>query len=182
MKLRKWMLVFVLVVILLVGSVAAANASARLRVTGGINYPYPPDTQSGWAWAEMSITIDSAGNAEGMMRYKSYTVDKPKDWGGWVGEPICGAFGEYMGLPTVSIVFRVEDTVDAPSWIGKYAKASISDGGQNAQNDLLGLVVWDLENGPVEEMPSCDFEEPFFAWPGVNGNFTIHMPSGNNGK
>ncbi len=178
MKLRKWVVIFIVVAILLVGTVMAANAAAKLRVTGGINYPYPPDTQAGWAWAEMNVAIDADGSADGMLRYKSYTVEKPKDWGGWIGEPICGAFGEYLGLPTVSIVFEVIDTVDAPSWVGKYAKASITDGGPKAEDDLVGLVVWGLD-GPVATMPTCEFEAPFFAWPGVNGNMTIHMPGGN---
>jgi len=181
MKLRKWSLVFVLVLILLVASVVAVNAAAKLRVTGGINYPYPPDLLTGWAWGEMNITIDQDGKAEGMFRYKSYTVDKPKDFGGWIGEPICGALGEYMGLPTVAIVVRVADTVDAPEWVGKYAKFTASDGGPKAEDDLVGLVAWGPE-GPVDEQPECVFEEPFFAWPGVNGNFTIHMPGRNSGK
>jgi len=178
MKLRKWMLVFVLVVILLVASVVAANAAAKLKVTGGGNYIYPPDTQTGWAWGSLSITIDADGKAEGMFRYKSYTEHKPKDWGGWIGEPICGVYGEYAGRPTVAIVVQVAETVDAPGWVGKYAKFTVSDGDPIAEDDLIGLVEWG-EEGPVDEMPSCAFEPPFFAWAVENGNMTIHMPGGN---
>lgn len=176
MKMRKLILALVLVATLLVVTVLAASAAKMVRVTGGVNYPYRdgPEDEIGWAYYAGNITIDSVtGDAEGFTHYKSYSVEKPKDWGGWNGEAVCGAVGDIDGVPTVVYVVRVVEASD-PSWVGKYAKVSITDGGQNAAEDMVGLVVWDLVNGPVEIMPSCDFELPFYAWPGVNGNLTIH--------
>ena len=70
-------------------------------------------------------------------------------------------------MPAVSMVVEVID-----GWTpGYYAKFIIADGGEQ---DWVGLSVWDLVNGPVPDMPSCEYEDPFYAWPVEGGNFTIH--------
>lgn len=167
---KKLFLVLTLV-ILLIGSVVVAKAANQTRITGGMNYPY---ADGGWAWAEMNITIDPlTGEANGFGDYRSYSVDKPKDWGGWYGNAICGAVGEYEGMPAAVVVLQLEETTDFT--VGQYIKFLIADGGQPATEDFVGLIVFP----PADIQPNCDFEMPLpyegFTWYGVGGNITIHQ-------
>lgn len=170
MKLRRVLLVTVLVVILLIGSVAAVNAAKMRRVVGGMNYDYDA---AGWAWFELNVTYDPVTEeVNGFTHYKSYTTEKPKDWGGWRGEPVCANFTEYEGNPAVIMVVRIVealgDNTVTPGWFVKFLTA---DGGPHASNDYAGLMIFP----PIEEEPDCSFDDPiFWDWYGVNGNITIH--------
>lgn len=171
MKIKQILIAVGLIAILLAATTLVASAKPAFgRITGGINYPYD---LAGWAWAEINITFDPvSGDADGFLHYKSYTVEKPKDWGGWIGEAICADLGEFNGLPAVSLVVQV---VDGGWTTGYYAKFIIADGGLKG-DDWVGLSVWDLENGPVPDHPGCEYQDPFYPWPSVNGNLTVHMP------
>jgi len=175
MKTQKLFLVLIMVVIFLLGTVLAASAANKIRLTGGANNTY---FGLGWEWIDLNISLDpDTGDAEGKARYRVYEyADDPKVFYSWVAEPICGAMGVYDGVPTMAFVIKIveQKNID-PAWVGKYAKMSISDGGQNASQDILGIVVWDLiNNTPVSEQPSCDFAVPLIAYPSQNGNLTIH--------
>ena len=169
MKLRRVLLVTVLVVILLIGSVAAVNAAKMRRVTGAMNYNYDA---AGWAWFELNVAFDPATQeASGWTHYKSYTTEKPKDWGGWRSEPVCAALTEYEGDPAVIMVVEIVEVIDDSSLtVGEYVKFLVSDGGPHASNDLAGLMIFP----PVADEPDCSFQDIFWSWYGVNGNVTIH--------
>jgi hypothetical protein len=178
MKTRKLFLILGLVVILLLGTVLVANAANKIIVTGAVNNSY---FGMGWEWSYGPTFIDPVTQeAVGKSTYRVYLYDESnkKYWMSWVGESVCGALGEFDGKPTVAVVTQIvsQKNID-PSWVGKYLKTTISDGGENASQDIIGVVVWDLEeNGPVDYMPSCDFEKPMedFWYYSQNGNFTIH--------
>ena len=175
MKTRKLFLVLVLVVILLIGTVLVASATNKIRLTGGINNTF---FGFGWEWMVANVSIDPVtSEAEGMTNYKVYVGDEnPKYWESWTGEPVCGALGDIEGIPTIALVIKIEEQKNIdPDWVGKFLKITLSDGGQNASEDMVGIVVWDfVENSPVPEKPSCDFEEPVIAYPSQNGNLSIH--------
>ena len=171
MKTRKILIAVGLVVVLVLGTVVVAGAEPAFgRLTGGGNWFYDV---AGWAWGRMNVTWDPVtGEADGFLKYTSYTEEKPKNFGGWEGEVLCTAVGEYDGMPAVSLVVQV---VEATYWIpGYYAKFIVADGG-NEEQDWLGLSVWGA-TGPVPDHPGCEYLEPFYAWPVDHGNFTIHMP------
>lgn len=176
MKSQKLFLVLVLVVILLLGTVVAASAANKIIVTGAVNNTY---FGMGWEWSYGPTFIDPVTHvADGKSTYRVYMYDEnnQKYWMSWVGEAVCGELGEFNGMPTVAVVTKIvaQKNID-PSWIGKYLKTTISDGGQNASEDMIGIVVWDFENNyPVDYQPSCDFEEPLVWYYSQNGNFTIH--------
>jgi hypothetical protein len=177
MKTRKLFLVLGLVVILLAGTVLVANAADKIKVTGGSNNTF---FYQGWEWIDVNVTIDPETDAaEGKLRYRVYEyADDPKIFYSWEADPICGTLTEVDGVPTISLVFEITEVKNMPAdWIGKYAKISISDGGQNASEDMLGIVVWDFyTNQPVSEMPtSCEYEVPVVEYPSQNGNLTIHQ-------
>ncbi|MEJ2759745.1 MAG: hypothetical protein P8046_14800, partial [Anaerolineales bacterium] len=111
------------------------------------------------------------GITDGFINYRSYSEEKPKNLGGWKGTPICGEYSTYNGFPAVVLVVQLDE---ADVWTaGDYVKFMMVDGGQNATEDLLGLIVFP----PIPEPPNCDFELPpdipGFSWYGVNGNLTI---------
>lgn len=179
MKARKMFFVLVLAALLLLGTVLVASAANTARLTGSFHYDYE---ETGRAWSTLNVSFDPVTyDAEGVIHYRVYGVNEnPKEWESWVGEPVCAALGEIDGHPAVSLVVQVveQNNID-PAWVEEYPymKYTVIDGGQNASEDWFGLVVWDLlNNHPVADMPSCEFEEPlpFAIWPGVHGNFTIH--------
>ena len=171
MKVKQIMVAIGLVVILFVGTTIVASAEPAFgRLAGGGNWVYEV---VGWAWGRINVTFDPVtGDADGFLKYMSYSEDKPGNFGGWEGKAICTALGEFEGLPTLSIVVEV---TGGTYWeYGTYAKFIVADGGNEA-DDLLGLSVWGMD-GPVPDMPSCEFEPPFYWWPVDNGNFTLHIP------
>ena len=88
---------------------------------------------------------------------------------------VCASMGELDGLPTVAFVIEIVETKMDPSWVGKFAKVTMTDGGQNASQDWLGIVEWDFgTNSPVAKQPLCDFAPPIVMYPSQNGNLTIH--------
>lgn len=169
MKLKRVLLVTALVAILLVGSVIVADAAKMRRITGAMNYEYD---YAGWAWVELNVTFDPAtGEANGFTHYKSYTIEKPKDWGGWDGEAVCAALTEFNGAPAVIMVVEIVAVRgEDPLAVGQFVKFITSDGGPHASNDQVGLMIFP----PVEDEPDCSYIEPFYSWYGVNGNVTIH--------
>ena len=175
MKTRKLFLVLVLVVVLLLGTVLTASADDKIRVTGGVNNTF---FGVGWEWMNVNFSLDPITyDASGTVRYMVYEDEHGKELKfSWRGEIVCAALGEFNGVPTVSLVIRiVEQRNIDPGWVGKYAKTTISDGGQNASEDMVGIVVWDFpNNSPVDYQPSCGFDEPRIWYFSQNGNFTIH--------
>ena len=173
MKTRKLVLVLVLVVILLMGTVLVASATTNVRLTGGANNSF---FGIGWEWIVANVSLDPVTHeTKGIVRYrvKSYDLDYSESW---IGEPVCGAMGEFGGVPTMALVIKIVEVKNIdPEWVGKFLKITVSDGGQNASKDILGIVVWDFfANSPVPEQPSCNFEEPLVDYPSLNGNLMIH--------
>lgn len=163
---KRLMFLVSLVVILVLGTAVIANAGSASKITGSMKAEYG----TGFNWLQINIHVSPEGNASGFAKYKSWT-ETPNEQGYWRGEPICVSFGEYEGMPAATAVqvFTADsDGVD----VGKYAKGFFADGGPNARNDLIGLVVWPAVDIP----PDCEFEEPFYAWSGLGGNITIHHP------
>ena len=175
MKTRKLFLVLVLVAILLLGTGLVANAANKIRVNGGVNNTL---FGIGWEWIRVNLTIDPVTHeAIGETNYMFYEDEYGKEFKfSWRGEAVCAAMGEFEGLPTIAVVTKiVEQRNIDPSWVGKYVKTTISDGGPKASEDIIGIVEFDYDNGsPVFEQPSCDFEEPFLWYFSQNGNLTIH--------
>ena len=175
MKTRKLFPVLVLVVVLLLGTVLTASADNKIRVTGGANNTL---FGFGWEWINVNFSLDPMTyDASGTIRYMAYEDEYGKEIKlSWDGEVICAALGEFNGLPTVAIVTKIVDERNIyPDWVGKYMKTTVSDGGQNASEDMVGITVWDFENNsPVDYQPSCGFEEPLIWYFSQNGNFTIH--------
>ena len=181
MKTRKSILVLVLVVILLLGSVLVSSAENKIMLTGGANNSF---FGLGWEWMGYNVTLDPSApltdNADGKVRYKVYEYDEnnQKPWGSWGGEPVCGALGEFNGAPTIALVIKVTEVKNIdPYWIGKYMKVTVSDGGQNASEDTIGILVFDYDTmSPVDYIPSCEYEVPGpYSWyPSQKGNLTIH--------
>lgn len=163
---KKLLLILTLVLVLLVGSVIAARAASPTRIAGSMNYPY----YDGWAWATMNVAVDpDTGEASGFIHYKSYPTEKIEEWYGWTGEPVCGSFVEYEGMPAAVLVIKIVEAPDMES--GTFLKILVADGGQNASEDLIGLIIFP----PQESDPGCGFVEPYYEWFGVNGNITIHQ-------
>ena len=178
MKTRKMFLVLAIIVALLLGSVLVASASDLIRITGGANNTY---FGMGWEWMGWEVTLDPAAppddNADGKVRYRVYVHDgNPRFWESWVGEPVCGALGEFNGAVTVAMVIRVTEVKNIdPYWEGKYMKVTVTDGGQNASKDIIGIAAFDYDNMvPLVDQPECDFEEPVIWYPSLNGNLMIH--------
>ena len=175
MKIQKLFLATILVLILLLGTALVASAADNIRVTGGVNNSL---FGVGWEWIRVNLTIDPVTHeAIGETIYMFYEDEYGKEVKfSWRGEAVCAAMGEFEGLPTVAVVTKVvEQRGIDPSWVGKYVKTTISDGGQNASEDIIGIVEFDYDNGsPVTDQPSCEFEEPFIWYPSQNGNLTIH--------
>ena len=170
---KKILLVILLLLVFLVASYVSVGAKTGTRVTGAMNYPDP--WSSGWGWGELNIIIDPDGNldanAAGFAKFRSYTVDDPKDWGGWYGSAVCGDLGEYDGNPAVVVVVEIEETTGANVFgVGQFMKFIIVDGGQNASEDMIGMITAPL----VDDQPNCEFELPWFIWNAVGGNVTIH--------
>ena len=175
MKTRKIFLVLVLVVILLVGSVLVASAAKnKIRVTGGFNNTF---FGMGWEWINVNFELDpDTQKAEGKVKYSVYEDAYGRNLKfGWRGELICASMGDLDGVPTVAFVVEIVEQKMDPSWVGKFAKVTVTDGGQNASEDWLGIVEWDfLANTPVSYQPTCDFAAPLVMYPSQNGNMTIH--------
>lgn len=181
MKNRNLFLAIVLTAILLLGTVLVASAADKILLTGGINNTY---FGFGWEWMNFNVSIDPAApptdNTDGKVHYRVYIDDgSPKEWENWIGEPICGAFGYLNDVPTIALVVKILEVKNIdPAWEGKYLKVTLSDGGQNASEDMVGIVEFDLINAqPVPDQPSCDFVEPediLVQYPSQNGNLTIH--------
>jgi hypothetical protein len=175
MKTRKLIVALGLVVLLLVGSVLVASAADKIKLTGSANNTY---FGLGWEWIDANVTVDPmTGDADGKLRYRVYEyADDPKVFYRWTGEPVCGALGDIDGVPTLALVIQIQEVRNIPEeWVGRYAKITVTDGGENASQDLFGIVVWDFENNmPVSEQPTCKFAEPFIAYSSQNGNLTIH--------
>lgn len=170
MKTRKVsLLLIVLVILLSIFSLACVGRKAHLRVK--IDYPYGP---SGWAWVQGHIKLDpNTGEASGLGKFTAYT-DVPENLGYWVGPAVCGSLGESAGKPAMDLVFRIDEVNNMPEeWVGKYMKIFYADGGNNPEDDLLGIVVWDPVTGPVIEQPSCEFEVPVGTWSPTNGKIVI---------
>ena len=49
-----------------------------------------------------------------------------------------------------------------------------ADPAQNAEHELDEKRR--MHQTPVHEMPDCDYEDPFWAWPNENGNYNLHIP------
>lgn len=182
MRTRKLFLMLVLVAMLLLGTVLVANAADKIRLTGGINNSF---FGMGWEWMDLNVTLDPAApatdNTDGKVQYRvyAYADGNQKYWESWVGEPVCGALGELNGAPTIALVVKITEVknIDPTNWVGRYMKVTLSDGGQNATEDIIGIVVFDYVNmSPVIDQPSCEFEvpEPWFSYPSQNGNLMIH--------
>ena len=176
MKTRKLFLVLILVVILLLGSVLVVSAAKHtIRVTGGFNNTF---FGMGWEWINVNILLDpDTFEAEGKVNYSVYEDAYGRNLKfGWRGELICASMGELDGMPTVALVVEIiEENVEDPSWVGKFAKITMTDGGTNASEDWLGIAVWDfVNNTPVADQPTCEFAEPVVMYPSQNGNLTIH--------
>ena len=168
---KKVILVAILVAVLLAGIVLVANAKGLVKVTGSMNYPYGP----GWGWVQLNVKIDPSTHAvEGFIKYRSYDNEgMPPEFGGWYGIPICGDYKiTDNGDPAVSLVVQLSESTYWPN--DYFVKFVVVDGGQNASQDWVGLVVFP----PEPSQPGCDYEEPLdiegFSWYGVNGNVMIH--------
>lgn len=167
MKSRKFLYLFIALTILLT-SLLVAYRVRNIHIKSDVDYPYGA---TGWAWSTSNLVLTpSTGKLRGRMDYVSYT-DDPEVLAYWWGKPMCGAIGKYQGMPAVVMVVKITRVAGAmpEERAGKYFKAIVTDGGENPEDDWMGLVVWDMITGPVEEMPSCEFEEPFYAWPISNG-------------
>ena len=175
MKTRKLFLILIIVVILLVGTVLVASAAKnRIRVTGGFNNTF---FGMGWEWINVNILLDpDTFEAEGNAKYSVYEDAYGRNLKfGWRGEVVCASMGELDGMPTVAVVIEIVETKMDPSWVGKFAKTTMTDGGQNASEDWLGIAVWDfVNNTPVDYQPTCEFTAPLVMYPSQNGNLTIH--------
>ena len=177
MKTRKLFLVLILVVILLLGSVLVVSAAnSKIRVTGGFNNTF---FGIGWEWINVNILLDSETfAAKGNLKYSVFEDEHGRNVKfSWRGEPVCAAAGELDGLPTVAVVIKIVEQKNMdPTWVGKFAIITFSDGGQNASQDMLGIAGWDfLNNSPLDHQPeSCDFVAPWVIYPSQNGNLTIH--------
>jgi len=175
MKTRKLFLVLILVVILLLGSVLVVSAAKHtIRVTGGFNNTF---FGMGWEWINVNILLDpDTFEAEGKVNYSVYEDAYGRNLKfGWRGEVICASAGKLDSMPTVAVVVEIVEQKMDPSWVGKFAKVTLTDGGQNASEDWLGIAVWDFDNNtPVTEQPSCGFAAPLVSYPSQNGNLTIH--------
>ena len=161
---KRLILMVALVAILVLGTVFVAYAGSAGRITGAMKAEY----FTGWNWFQINVDVSPSGEASGFAKYRSWT-EAPNEWDYWRAEPICVSFGEFEGMPAATIVSKFTEASD-DLIVGQYSKGIFVDGGSNAKNDLIGLVVWP----PVDDEPDCAFEEPFYAWPGVGGNITIH--------
>ena len=140
MKTRKLILVFCLVVVLLLVTVITASAADKIRLTGGFNNTY---FGLGWERIDVNVALDPVTfDADGKVRYSVYEyADDPRINYSWAAEPICGSLGEFQGAPTIALVIRIDEVKNIPElWVGRYAKITMTDGGENASNDLLGIV------------------------------------------
>jgi len=175
MKTRKIFLVLVMVAILLLGSVLVVSAAKnKIRVTGGFNNTF---FGMGWEWINVNMLLDpDTFEAEGKVKYSVYEDAYGRNLKfGWRGEVVCASAGELDGIPTVAFVVEIVEQKMDPSWVGKFAKVTVTDGGENASEDWLGIAVWDfVANTPVDDQPECEFAAPVVMYPSRNGNLTIH--------
>ena len=172
---KKILLVVLLLLIFLVASYASVGAKTGTRVTGSMNYPDPfsLELDPPRGWGQINFIIDSEGNPEGnatgFAKFTGYTtVDKqPKDFS-WYGSAVCGEIVDYGRNPAVVVVVQIKEATHLP--LNQYLKFIIVDGGQNASEDMLGLIG----AFPSLNKPSCSFEGPWMSWYAVGGNVTIH--------
>jgi hypothetical protein len=161
---KRIIIVISLVAVLVLGTVFVAQAGADRKIQGMMKAEY----YGGYNWMVLNVHVSPSGEVTGdMAHYRSYR-ETPNEWNYWRSETLCVTFGEYDGKPAAVSVGRFVESTNWP--VGYYSKGIFVDGGPNAKNDLVGLIVWP----PVPDPPNCDFEEPFYAWPGVAGNITIH--------
>jgi len=175
MKTRKLFLVLVVVAILLLGSVLVVSAAqSTIRVNGGFNNTF---FGMGWEWINVNILLNpDTFEAEGNVKYSVYEDAYGRNLKfGWRGEVVCASAGDLGGMPTVAVVVEIVEQKMDPSWVGKFAKVTMTDGGQNASEDWLGIAVWDfVANTPVDYQPTCEFTAPLVKYSSQNGNLTIH--------
>ena len=162
---KRLILMVLLVAVLVLGTVFAAYARSGGRITGAMKAEYGP----GWNWLQINVDASNPDDPSGFIKYKSWE-EAPNESGYWRAKPVCVRFGLYEGMPAASIVSQFTESSDG--WVGLYGKGLFVDGGTNAKNDLIGLIVFPAE----VDQPNCAFEDPFYAWSGVGGNLTIHNP------